>query len=103
VIPSEVTTALKAVTSAFGGAGAPAPSEAATGSTAPDPVPDAVQQAAQQPAIPRQPGPPEIAAQPQDQQALQPELAADPEQPVPAGGTSPGSLNGSGPLSGEDG
>jgi regulator of protease activity HflC (stomatin/prohibitin superfamily) len=102
VIPSEVTTALKAVTSAFGGAGAPAPSEAAAGSPAPDPVPDAVQQAAQ-PAIPRQPGPPEIAAQPEDQQALQPELAADPEQPVPAGGTPPGSLNGSGPLSGEDG
>jgi regulator of protease activity HflC (stomatin/prohibitin superfamily) len=121
VIPSEVTTALKAVTSAFGGAatgpaepltapaGAPAP-----GTAAPDEVEDtetqnAVEQAeaealeaveeAEAPAIPRQPGSPEIAAQ-QAQPTAQP--AADPAPPLPASLTPPGSLNGSAPTSGED-
>jgi regulator of protease activity HflC (stomatin/prohibitin superfamily) len=120
VIPSEVTTALKAVTSAFGGAatgpaepltappGAPAP-----GTAAPDKVGDtetqnAVKQAeaealeavkeAEAPAIPRQPGSPQIAVQ-QEQPAAQP--AADPAPSAPASLTPPGSLNGSGP-SGED-
>jgi regulator of protease activity HflC (stomatin/prohibitin superfamily) len=122
VIPSEVTTALKAVTSAFSGAatgpaepltspaGAPAP-----GTAAPDEVKDtetqhAVEQAeaealeameeAEAPAIPRQPGPQQIAAQPEEPTA---QPAADPAPPVPASLTPPGSLNGSGPSSGEDG
>jgi len=65
VIPSEVTTALKAVTSAFGGTEAGPPAQATQSVESPD-----------QAAIPTQPGPPEIAADP--------------------------SLNGSGPASGED-
>ncbi len=123
VIPSEVTTALKAVTSAFSGqatepgpspAGAPAP-----GPAAPAEAPRAVEQAAAQP-IPRQPGPTEIALQQAEiaaqqaeieaQQAesmaplaMRTELATDPEQAVPASITPPGSLNGSAPSSGEDG
>jgi regulator of protease activity HflC (stomatin/prohibitin superfamily) len=96
VIPSEVTTALKAVTSAFGGGEASAPGQGAPAEgTA---APDAAEQAAPA-AIPRQPGPPQIAAQ-QEQPAAQP--AADPAQPVAASLTPPGSLNGSGPSSGED-
>jgi regulator of protease activity HflC (stomatin/prohibitin superfamily) len=103
VIPSEVTTALKAVTSAFGGPDASGPGAAVRGETAAEStVPDAVQEAAR-PAVPSQPGPPEIAAQPQGQQAFDQELATDPAQPVPAGGTLPGSLNGSVSPSGEDG
>jgi regulator of protease activity HflC (stomatin/prohibitin superfamily) len=123
VIPSEVTTALKAVTSAFGGtaaaepgaspAGAPAP-----GLTAPGEAPHAVEQAAAQP-IPRQPGPTEIAVQeaeiavqqaeiaakqadPAIHAAMRTEPATEPEQVLPAGLTPPGSLNGSAPSSGED-
>jgi regulator of protease activity HflC (stomatin/prohibitin superfamily) len=121
VIPSEVTTALKAVTSAFGGAAtgpaepltAPAPAPA-PGAAAPDQVKDtetqkAVAQAeaeareaveeAEAPAIPRQSSLPEIAAQ-QEPAAAQP--AADPAQPIPTSLTPPGSMNGSGPSSGED-
>jgi regulator of protease activity HflC (stomatin/prohibitin superfamily) len=126
VIPSEVTTALKAVTSAFGGqateqgaspAGPPAPG-AAPGAVAPGNAPQAVEQAAAQP-IPRQPGPTEIALQQAEmaaqeaeieaQQAestapprMRTELATDPEQALPASITPPGSLNGSAPSSGED-
>jgi regulator of protease activity HflC (stomatin/prohibitin superfamily) len=96
VIPSEVTTALKAVTSAFGGGEAPVPGQGAPaeGTAAPDAVEQAVPAA-----IPRQPGPPQIAAQ-QEQPTAQP--AADPAEPVPVNLTPPGSLNGSGPSSGED-
>jgi hypothetical protein len=123
VIPSEVTTALKAVTSAFGGqatepgaspADAPAPGAAVPGN-----VPPAVEQAAAQP-IPRQPGPTEIALQQAEiaakqaeieaQQAesmappaMRTEVATDPAQAVPASITPPGSVNGSAPSSGEDG
>jgi len=121
VIPSEVTTALKAVTSAFGGAatgpaepltargGAPAPSTAAPDEVEDTETRNAVKQAeaealeaveeAEAPAIPRQPGPPQIAVQ-QEQPAAQP--PADPAPPTPASLTPPGSLNGSGPSSGED-
>jgi len=93
VIPSEVTTALKAVTSAFGGPGAeeqpqpPAQHHPAEQPAVPQPtvpqraVPQrAVAQPAEPPAVPAQPGPAEIAAQ-----------SADRPQPP-----SPGSLNGSG-------
>ncbi len=126
VIPSEVTTALKAVTSAFSGqatepgagpAVAPAP-----GAAVPGTAPQAVEQAAAQP-IPRQPGPTEIALQQAEMAAQQAEIAAqqaeslapsatrtelatDPGQAVPASITPPGSLNGlngSAPSSGEDG
>jgi regulator of protease activity HflC (stomatin/prohibitin superfamily) len=121
VIPSEVTTALKAVTSAFGGA-ATGPAEpltapagaSAPGTAAPDEAEDtetqhAVEQAeaealeaveeAEAPVIPRQLDPPEIAAQ-QEQPAAQP--TTDPAPPVPATLTPPGSLNGSSPSSDED-
>jgi len=100
VIPSEVTTALKAVTSAFGGGEASAPGQGAPGQGAPvegAAGPDAVEYAAPA-AIPRQPGLPQIAGQ-QEQPAAQP--TADPA-PVPASLTPPESLNGSGPSSGED-
>src|SRR5882757_9678060 len=122
VIPSEVTTALKAVTSAFGGqateqgaspAGAPAP-----GAETPGKAPQAVEQAAAQP-IPRQLGPTEIAvhqaeiavqqaeiaaqqADPTVQPTMQTELATDPDEALPASITPPGSPNGSAPSSGED-
>jgi regulator of protease activity HflC (stomatin/prohibitin superfamily) len=127
VIPSEVTTALKAVTSAFGGAatGPAEPLTASAGGPAPDRMEDtetrnAVEQAeaetrnaveraeaealeaveeAEAPAIPRQSGPSEIAGQ-QAQPTVQP--ATDPVPPLPASLTPPGSLNGSGPTSGED-
>ena len=107
VIPSEVTTALKAVTSAFSGqaaepggspAGAPTP-EAAPGMT----PPPAVEQPAAQ-AIPKQPGPAEITAQ-QAEAAAQPTMLtelADAEQALPASITPPGSPNGSAPSSAED-
>jgi regulator of protease activity HflC (stomatin/prohibitin superfamily) len=109
VIPSEVTSALKAVTSAFGGGGAtetaaPAPAgQAAVQSTAP---PEA------QWAVPRQQESAEIAAPPQDGDGAVPvppvqleaalEEAAHQEadsEPEAAIGVLPGSLNGS---SGED-
>jgi regulator of protease activity HflC (stomatin/prohibitin superfamily) len=97
VIPSEVTTALKAVTSAFSGGEAPAPGQGAPAEGTAGP--GAVEQAASA-AIPRQPpGPPQIAAQ-QEQPAAQPEV--DPAPPVPASLTPPGWLNGSGPASGDD-
>jgi regulator of protease activity HflC (stomatin/prohibitin superfamily) len=101
VIPSEVTTALKAVTSAFGGAEAAVPGTPAA--AAPDPVsphavsPDGLAQTAP-PAIPRQPGPPELAAQQQERQ----ESATNPDQPIPVDVATPGSLNGSALSSGED-
>ena len=95
VIPSEVTTALKAVTSAFGGAETTAPGTA---------TPHAAEE--QAPTIPRQPGPPELAALQQEQPAVRPaaptELATDPEQAIPAIITPTGSLNGSELASGED-
>ena len=95
VIPSEVTTALKAVTSAFGGAETPA-----TGPPVPDPAPE---QAAQ--AIPRQPQLPELVAQP-EQPGLPPaaptELATDTGPALPASVAAPGTLNGSALTSGED-
>ncbi len=122
VIPSEVTTALKAVTSAFGGGSgdgaAPATAPSAAGQTQEQPAPAA------RTAIPRQQGVPEIAARPQDsdlavarsqaqaelalaeaaareasQEAAQQTPSPEPETALGAGGTPPGSLNGS---SGED-
>jgi regulator of protease activity HflC (stomatin/prohibitin superfamily) len=131
VIPSEVTTALKAVTSAFGGAAAAEPGASpagapAPGLAAPDEAPHAVEQAAPRavdPAaaqpIPRQPGPTEIAVHEAEIAVQQAEIAAeqadstirptthsepatDPEQALPASLTPPGSLNGSAPPSGED-
>jgi regulator of protease activity HflC (stomatin/prohibitin superfamily) len=111
VIPSEVTTALKAVTSAFGGGeaavpGTQAPGTEAAGVPAPGATgPDAVEQAASS-AIPRQPGPREIAAQQQGEPTVPPVpetvLDMEPEQAVPASITPPGSPNGSVPSSGED-
>jgi regulator of protease activity HflC (stomatin/prohibitin superfamily) len=132
VIPSEVTTALKAVTSAFGGQatepgasqaaapaqGAPAPGTVAPGTVAPAKAPQAVEQAAAQP-IPRQPGPTEIALQQAEIAAQQAEIearqaesvappsmptevATDSEQALPASITPPGSPNGSAPSSAED-
>jgi regulator of protease activity HflC (stomatin/prohibitin superfamily) len=124
VIPSEVTTALKAVTSAFGGTAAaepgasPAGAPPAPGLAAPGEAPHAVEQAAAQP-IPRQPGPTEIAVQeaeiavqqaeiaakqadPTVQSAMRTEPATEPEQVLPAALTPPGSPNGSAPSSGED-
>jgi regulator of protease activity HflC (stomatin/prohibitin superfamily) len=104
VIPSEVTTALKAVTSAFGGAEAAAPAAPGTpAAAAPDavsphaPVPDELAQT-EPPAIPRQPGPPELAAQQQERQ----ESATNPDQPIPVDATTSGWLNGSALSSGED-
>jgi regulator of protease activity HflC (stomatin/prohibitin superfamily) len=128
VIPSEVTTALKAVTSAFSGAETPVPGMTAPAAAEPaqppasaaPPVPASQQgQPPQaQAAIPRQPGPPEIAAQPHAEPTALPqalssllpelaaespqELAADPETAIPASLVPPGSVNGSGPVSGED-
>jgi regulator of protease activity HflC (stomatin/prohibitin superfamily) len=92
VIPSEVTTALKAVTSAFGGqatepgaspAGAPAPGAAAPGKApqAVDKAPQAVEQAAAQP-IPRQPGPTEIAVHQAEIAVQQAEIAAQQADPT---------------------
>jgi regulator of protease activity HflC (stomatin/prohibitin superfamily) len=108
VIPSEVTTALKAVTSAFGGGDAVAPGPGTTeqGTAASfKAAPDTLEQA-EPSGIPRQPGPREIAAQEQGQSAAQrvadSEPATDSEQVVPASITPPGSLNGSAPSSGED-
>jgi regulator of protease activity HflC (stomatin/prohibitin superfamily)/membrane protein implicated in regulation of membrane protease activity len=120
VIPSEVTTALKAVTQAFGGAAPAEPLTAAPSTPAPGTVPDVVEPAetreaveraeaealeavaeAEAPPVPRQPGAPEIAAQ------QQPE-PTDAEQTIPASVTPPGSPNGSArsweaPASGENG
>jgi regulator of protease activity HflC (stomatin/prohibitin superfamily) len=106
VIPSEVTTALKAVTSAFGGGEAPAPGPQTAVAPAPDATAaDAVEHAVS-PAIPLQPGPREIAAQQPGQPMTQPapgtDLDTDSGQAVPASVTPPGSPNGSVPSSGED-
>ena len=100
VIPSEVTTALKAVTAAFnGGAAAPSAQPPAEGHPAVPPAGDA---------IAAQPGPAEIAAQASQQAAAQdqavpaglPPRPRDAATPLPADGQ-PGSRNGSAP-SGED-
>jgi regulator of protease activity HflC (stomatin/prohibitin superfamily) len=124
VIPSEVTTALKAVTSAFGGGGGG--NEAGTGTetspaghAAPAGAAPAVQPALTPTpaAIPRQSGPPEIAAQPdpqaaqqdpqqdeqpQDQPAVRThqELAADAETAIPVSVAANGSGNGNAPPAG---
>ncbi|HEY6495244.1 MAG TPA: SPFH domain-containing protein [Trebonia sp.] len=76
VIPSEVTTALKAVTSAFSGGESP---------QADPPVPRAPDPAgrAAPPAIPPQPGPPELTAQRPEPPVQPPEQEAQrPDQPV---------------------
>jgi SPFH domain / Band 7 family len=105
VIPSEVTTALKAVTSAFGGADANAPGTPAPGTPAPGTAPADAAPQASSPAVPWQPGPREIAAQqgPPAQPAQDTDPVTDQAQAVPASITPPGSLNGSVPSSGEDG
>jgi regulator of protease activity HflC (stomatin/prohibitin superfamily) len=107
VIPSEVTTALKAVTSAFGGGGGSETETAAPGAQGVTPrpgpaevawpkdnggaVPPPAQQAlALEEAGPQEAGPQEAAAE---------NAAPEPEAAVGAGGTPPGTLNGS---SGED-
>jgi regulator of protease activity HflC (stomatin/prohibitin superfamily) len=125
VIPSEVTSALKAVTSAFGGGGsgtetaAPearaatpqqAPAEIARPQDNSAAVPPAQQvlaleeaapqEAASQEAAPQEAAPQETAPQETAPQETAPQEAApEPEAAVGAGGTLPGSLNGS---SGED-
>jgi regulator of protease activity HflC (stomatin/prohibitin superfamily) len=100
VIPSEVTTALKAVTTAFGGQatepgaspadasaqgastqGASAQGTPAPGAVAPAKAPQAVEQAAAQP-IPRQPGPTEIALQQAELAAQQAEIEAQQAESV---------------------
>jgi regulator of protease activity HflC (stomatin/prohibitin superfamily) len=129
VIPSEVTSALKAVTSAFAGNGTEAadPSGAAqppqpagpasASSVPPAPVPPAavpparaaepepVEAPPAQQAIAAQPELPELVALPQDQPpsrlAAQQEAAAEPGTAIPVV-TSPAALNGSATASGED-
>ncbi|MGH3206767.1 MAG: SPFH domain-containing protein [Trebonia sp.] len=105
VIPSEVTTALKAVTSAFGGGEVPAPGTPTPPAPPAPPAPDVREETAPQP-IPRQPGSPEIAAPQPGQSAAQPaagtELAMDPGPTTAADVLPPGSVNGSAPTSGED-
>jgi regulator of protease activity HflC (stomatin/prohibitin superfamily) len=109
VIPSEVTTALKAVTSAFGGAdvapNASGPNASGPGVNAPGAAAAEAVERAMSRVIPRQPAPPEIAAQREGQPAPQPvagaDTANDPAQPIPAGTTPPGSLNGSASPAGE--
>src|SRR5580692_3118152 len=76
VIPSEVTTALKAVTSAFGGGGATetaAPGAPGAPGAAAYPAPEA------EAAIPRQPGQAEIAAGPQGNDRAMPQPPAQRE------------------------
>jgi regulator of protease activity HflC (stomatin/prohibitin superfamily) len=94
VIPSEVTTALKAVTSAFGGTPAEGPMAPATpeAPAAAAPTGPAVEQEAL-PSIPQQLRLPELAAQ-QDVPEAQEEAVSDPDQPVPIS-MPPGSPNGS--------
>jgi regulator of protease activity HflC (stomatin/prohibitin superfamily) len=107
VIPSEVTTALKAVTSAFGGTETPVsgPETPVLGPPVPSPAtPGPAQEQAAQ-AIPRQPQLPELVAQ-QEQPELPPatptELATDSGPALPASVAAPGALNGSALTSGED-
>jgi regulator of protease activity HflC (stomatin/prohibitin superfamily) len=99
VIPSEVTTALKAVTSAFGGGDAAAPSPATPSpATAGPPAVDAVNAP---PAVGAPPAPVAVDARPAPVAVEQ--AAPDPAQPIPAGSSPAGSLNGSAPPpSGED-
>ena len=124
MIPSEVTTALKAVTAAFGGTeaaqAAPAVPMSAVAAPAgqPDRTASAVPQApvSQAPAT-REMGPPEAqaaiawqqsqpeaGAQQTEQAVPHPELALDADSAVGAGITqvSPRGGNGNGPASGED-
>jgi regulator of protease activity HflC (stomatin/prohibitin superfamily) len=102
VIPSEVTTALKAVTSAFNGgeaAGGEAPPSgaptAATASAVPDGIaPDAVGPVAR-PSIPKQLRLPELAPQAQEEQETEP--GTNPDQPIAVSIMPPAApLNGSG-------
>jgi regulator of protease activity HflC (stomatin/prohibitin superfamily) len=99
VIPSEVTTALKAVTSAFGGAGtegaAPEPAgqpAAAVPPAGPQPPENLVPlpEFPLQPAIPAQPGPDTTA------------LAAGVAPPASLNGAASAPVNGSGPASSEE-
>jgi hypothetical protein len=94
VIPSEVTTALKAVTSAFGGTVAEGPMAPATPATPAAAAPDvpAVEQETLR-SIPQQLGVPELAAQQQNGQETEGESLTNPDQPVPIS-MPPGSPNG---------
>jgi regulator of protease activity HflC (stomatin/prohibitin superfamily) len=108
VIPSEVTSALKAVTSAFSGGEGTAPAAPAMPETPATPAmtgPDTTGPTA----IPRQAGPPELPVQPPElavQLPAQPQeqslAGTNPDQPVPASLITPGSLNGNSPTSDED-
>jgi regulator of protease activity HflC (stomatin/prohibitin superfamily) len=119
VIPSEVTSALKAVTSAFTGSGGTEAAAPAAHGVAPQPgpaeierqqdndraVPPAQQALALEEAAPQEAPPQEAPPQeapPQEavlQEAVPEQAVPEPEAPIGAGGTPPGSLNGS---SGED-
>ena len=97
VIPSEVTTALKAVTSAFAGTQAEGPAApqapAAAGPAVDHATPAPALDHEARPSIPIQLRRPELAAQQQNEQENQAEAAANPDQPVPLS-MPPGSLNG---------
>jgi hypothetical protein len=101
VIPSEVTTALKAVTSAFTGtqgeatAAAPAPGTTAPGTTAPGTTAPGTAGQAAGPSIPRQLGLPEIAARQPAAQGTETEPVSNPDCPVSLGRTPPAPVNGS--------
>jgi regulator of protease activity HflC (stomatin/prohibitin superfamily) len=99
VIPSEVTTALKAVTSAFAGgdAAAPSPTPAAPVTPAPPAVAAPATAALPAPAAPTTDALPAVAAPP----AVEP-AAPDPALPIPASSTPLGAVNGSAQPSGED-
>jgi regulator of protease activity HflC (stomatin/prohibitin superfamily) len=115
VIPSEVTTALKAVTSAFSGAEAAQPAapgpvaqaeKTASAPVSPAPAPREVAPQEAQAAIAWQASRSELGTQPADQPAPYPELALDADSAVGAGITQVnppnGTGNGSSPASGED-
>ena len=112
VIPSEVTSALKAVTSAFTGgeaaqAGAAGPArqgDQPASAVPPAPAPQQVPSPEVQAAIPWQASPQELGAQLEEQPAPHPELTLDTDPAMGAGVTqvSPPNSNGSGPASGED-
>ena len=112
VIPSEVTTALKAVTSAFAGpeaAQASGAGPAGQGDQPANAVPSApaarqVPPSETQAAIPSQASPQELGGQLEEQPAPQLELTLDTDPAIGAGATqvSPPNSNGSGPASGED-
>jgi len=114
VIPSEVTTALKAVTSAFTGAAGGNEGAGTQQASPPYEAPVPASQDGQQgtsptlAAIPVQQGSPQIATPPQEQEALPPgnqedehqetayrDLVPGPETVLPVTVTPPGSLNGS--------